>query len=250
MPVQFREWDNSVLSHRAAASLGRREVQVWSATQPRDETELIELARNLSPDEHGRAERFLADEPRRRFVFGLSVMRQLLGACLNTVPSAVVFGYGPRGKPFLNPPISGGDLRFNLSHSGQLVVIALAHGREIGVDLEQIDRLADWSLLAERIFSSRELCELRALPASKQREAFFNGWTRKEAYLKATREGLTDDLPAIEVTLVPGQKPRLLRLPAGPEAARQWAIQDIPLPPDFAGAVAFEKRTASGAWAR
>jgi 4'-phosphopantetheinyl transferase len=91
---------------------------------------------------------------------------------------------------------------------------------------------------------------LRALPASKQREAFFNGWTRKEAYLKATSEGLTDDLPAIEVTLVPGQKPRLLRLPAGLEAARQWAIQDIPLPPDFAGAVAFEKRTVSGAWVR
>src|SRR5207248_886404 len=86
-----------------------------------------------------------------------------------------------------------------------------------------------------------------ALPASKQREAVFNGWTRKEAYLKATSEGLTDDLPAIEVTLVPGQKPRLLRLPAGLEAARQWAIQDIPLPPDFAGAVAFEKRIGVGA---
>src|SRR5881396_1588507 len=106
----------------------------------------------------------------------------------------------------------------------------LAHGREVGVDLESIHRLDYWSLLAERIFSSRELCELRALPGSKQREAFFNGWTRKEAYLKATSEGLTDDLPAIEVTLVPGQKPQLLRLPAGLEGAHQWAIQGIPLP--------------------
>jgi len=165
MQISFHEWEDSPPTHRVAASLGRSEVQVWSATQPHDETELIELARDLSPDEHERAERFLADEPRRRFVFGRSVMRQLLGACLNIVPSAVVFGYGPRGKPFLNPPVSGGDLRFNLSHSGRLVVIALAHGREIGVDLEQIDRLADWSLLAERIFSSRELCELHALPA-------------------------------------------------------------------------------------
>jgi len=165
-------------------------------------------------------------------------------------PVTLAFGYHPRGKPFLAQSALNSDLCFNLSHSGLIVAIALAHGREVGVDLESIHRLDDWSLLAERIFSSRELCELRALPASKQREAFFNGWTRKEAYLKATSEGLTDDLPSIEVTIVPGQKPRLLRLPAGLEAARQWAIQDIPLPPHFAGAVAFEKRTASGTWAR
>lgn len=245
MPVPLSEWDNSVLSHRVAASLGMGEVQVWSATMPRDEAKLIELTRNLSASEQERAERFQADEARHEFVLGRAVMRQLLGACLNTAPSALVIGYGPRGKPFLNPSTSGGDLRFNLSHSGRLMVIALARGREVGVDLERIDRLADWSLLAERIFSSRELRELRALPASKQREAFFNGWTRKEAYLKATGEGLTDDLRAIEVTLAPGQEPRLLGLPAGLEAARQWAIQGIPLPPDFAGAVAFEKRTAS-----
>src|SRR5438309_580344 len=198
MPVAVREWDNSVLAHRVAASLGRGEVQVWSATIPRDEAELLELAGHLSPDEHGRAEQFQADEPRRQFVLGRAVMRQLLGACLNTAPSALVFGYGPRGKPFLNPSTSGGDVRFNLSHSGRLVIIALAHGCEVGVDLEQIDRVADWLLLAERIFSSRELCEFRALPASKQRVTFFNGWTRKEAYLKATGDGLTDDLPAIE----------------------------------------------------
>jgi 4'-phosphopantetheinyl transferase len=240
MPVLLRDWDNSVLSHRVAASLGQGEVQVWSASMPHTKAELVELARDFSPDEHQRAERFQADEPRRQFMLGRAVMRQVLGACLNTTPSALVFSYGPRGKPFLNSPSPDGDLRFNLSHSGRLVVIALARGREVGVDLERIDRLTDWSFLAERIFSSRELCELRALPASKQRWAFFNGWTRKEAFLKATAEGLTDDLPGIAVTLAPAQKPRLLGSSAGPDAGRQWAIQDIPLPPNFAGAVAFE----------
>jgi hypothetical protein len=72
----------------------------------------------------------------------------------------------------------------------QPVAIALAHGREVGVDLESIHRLDDWSLLAERIFSSRELCELRALPASKQREAFFNGWTRSDSRGIRTQERL------------------------------------------------------------
>jgi 4'-phosphopantetheinyl transferase len=250
MQISFHEWEDSPLAHRAAASLGSNEVQVWIATAPSNEAGLTALACQLSPDERARAERFRVSEPRRQFVFGRALLRQLLGACLNVEPVTLAFGYHARGKPFLAQPALNSDLRFNLSHSGLIVAIALAHGREVGVDLESIHHLDDWSLLAERIFSSRELCELRALPASKQREAFFNGWTRKEAYLKATSEGLTDDLPAIEVTLVPGQKPRLLRLPAGLEAVRQWAIQDIPLPPDFAGAVAFEKRTASGAWAR
>jgi 4'-phosphopantetheinyl transferase len=76
--------------------------------------------------------------------------------------------------------------------------------------------------------------------------AFFNGWTRKEAYLKATGEGLTDNLPAVEVTLATGE-PKLLGLPAGPDATRRWAIRSMPLPPDFAGAVVFEKIPSSGA---
>lgn len=151
-------------------------------------------------------------------------MRRLLGACLNTAPSALVVGYGPRGKPFLNPATPGGDLRFNLSHSGRLVIIVLAHECEVGVDLEQIDRVPDWALLGERISSRRERCELRALPVSGQRVAFFNGWTRREAYLKPTGVGLMHDLPTVEVTLAPGPAPRLLGLPAGPEATRQWTI--------------------------
>lgn len=247
MRVEFREWDNSVSSQRTAASLGPDEVQVWTAILCRDQVELIELSRNLSSDEHKRAERFLVEEPRRQFIFGRALLRQLLGACLNTAPSALSFYYRPRGKPVLEQSASCGDLSFNLSHSGQLVVIALARDREVGVDLEWFHSHTDWSLLAERIFSVRELREIRSLPVSKQREAFFNGWTRKEAYLKATGEGLADDVRAIEVTLTPGQEPRLLALPAGAETARQWTLQMIPLPSDFAGAVVFEKTSRSSA---
>lgn len=246
MQVSIREWEDSVLSRGAAASLGSDEVQVWIATPPPDEAGFTALARTLSPDERERAVRFSVSEPRRQFVFGRAVLRQLLGACLDVEPATLALGYQPRGKPFLDQPSSRGDFRFNLSHSGRLVAIALARGREVGVDVESIHRLEDWSLLAERIFSSRELCELRALPKTQQRDAFFNGWTRKEAYLKATGEGLTDTLPAIEVTLAAGEEARLLGLPIGPEAARQWAIQRIPLPPDFAGAVVFEAGLAAG----
>jgi 4'-phosphopantetheinyl transferase len=246
MQISFREWEDSARSRRAAASLGTDEIQVWIATTPPDQAGLTALLSLLSSDERQRAGRFRVSEPRRQFVSGRARLRQLLGACLNVEPATLVFGYQPRGKPFLSQSALDGDLRFNLSHSGRMVAIALARGREVGVDLESIHRLDDWPLLADRIFSPRELCELRSLPKPQQRGAFFNGWTRKEAYLKATGEGLTDALPAIEVTLASGKEPELLGLPTGPEAARQWAIRVIPLLPDFAGAVVFEQSLNAG----
>ena len=246
MQTWFREWDDSAVARRAAASLGSDEVQVWLATPSSDEAGLTALVRTLNPDERKRAEQFSVNEPRRQFVFGRAVLRQLLGTCLNVEPAALAFGYRPHGKPFLVQPDFDGDLRFNLSHSNRMVAIALARGREAGVDIESIQRLDDWLSLAGRIFSNRELGELFFLPKPQQREAFINGWTRKEAWLKATGEGLTDDLPAIEVTLAPGKEPDLLGLPTGPEAARQWAMHGIPLPPDFAGAVVFENISDAG----
>ncbi len=246
MQISFHEWNDSDLARRTAASLGGDEIQVWLATVPPDEATLAGFTSRLSLDERERAERFGAGEPRRQFVFGRAVLRQLLGACLNVEPAALVFGLQPRGKPFLASSALAGNLRFNLSHSGQMTAIALARGREVGVDIESIQRLDDLPLLAERIFSPCERGELFSLPEPQQRAAFFNGWTRKEAWLKATGEGLTNDLPAIGVTLAPGKKPELLELPAGPGAARRWAIRVIPLPPDFAGAVVFENNSTTG----
>jgi 4'-phosphopantetheinyl transferase len=238
MRIEFHEWDNFISSHCLAASLPEDEIQIWFAVLRSFEDDLIELAHSLSLDEQNRAGRFLVEEPRRQFITGRGVLRQLLGACLDIAPTALSFSYQPQGKPFLDQP-SGRDLFFNLSHSERFVIIALARNREVGVDVEWLDGRSDWSLLAERIFSPRELAELRSLPALEQRQAFFNGWTRKEAYLKATGEGLIDNLSDIEVTLTPEQEPRLLGLPTGAEDARTWALRTIPLASDFAGAIVF-----------
>ncbi|MEI8287870.1 MAG: 4'-phosphopantetheinyl transferase superfamily protein [Verrucomicrobiota bacterium] len=212
---------------------------MWTAAAPRDEPTLTAFAQTLSPEERQRAEQFSLNEPRREFVFGRALLRQLLGACLNVEPATLMFGYEQQGKPFLQYPTLNGGLHFNLSHSRSLVAIALASGRKVGVDIEHIHKLQDWQQLAMSIFSPRELCELNSLPEPQQRDAFFYGWTRKEAYLKATGEGLIDELQAIEVTLATGKEPGIIGLPAGLEAARWWAIRAIPLPPGFAGAVVF-----------
>jgi len=221
MPIRLREWDNSALQHRTVASLGWGEVQLWFASVPYDEAELNQRAHSLSADERERMQRFQHHEVRGHFIIGRDLLRQLLGAYLNATPSAPMLG-------------------FNLAHSGNVVVVALARGREVGVDIERMRRLNDWRLVAERIFSPRELKELHSLPESKQREAFFNGWTRKEAYLKATGEGLIDDLPAIEVTFAPGEPPRFLALPGGEKSTPHWTVHSIPLPRGYAGAVVVE----------
>ncbi len=240
IPVSFHDWDDSSRARRCAASLGHNHVQVWMAKRPADEADLADLARLLSADEIARARRLTVTEARRRFVFGRALLRQLLGACLEVAPATMAIGYGPHGKPRLGRDCAGAELRFNLSHSRSRVALALAHGRDVGIDIEWIDARRDWVPLAARIFSPRELAEWHALAPSQQPAAFFQGWTRKEAYLKATGAGLTDALPAIEVTLAPGHLPALLSVPAGPEAARQWALHSIAIAPEFAGAVVFD----------
>jgi len=239
MEVTFREWDDVLRGGRLETPPGRDEVRVCLATLPPEEAGLAAFTHLLGPDERARAARFTVAEPRRQFVFGRIILRQWLGACLGIEPAAVELGCQSRGKPCLMPSARHPDLRFNLSHSGRRLAIAMACGREVGVDIERIQPLADWLPLTERIFSPRERVELLALPQPRQLAAFFNGWTRKEAWLKATGEGLTDDLPAIEVTLDPEREPAWLALPGGPSVVRQWGLRAIPLPPDFAGAVVF-----------
>jgi 4'-phosphopantetheinyl transferase len=213
---------------------------VCLATLPPDEAGLAAFTHLLGPDERARAARFTVAEPRRQFVLGRIILRQWLGACLGVDPATLELGGQSRGKPCLTPSAGHPDLRFNLAHSGRRLAVAMACGRDVGVDIEWIQPLPDWLSLAGRIFSPRERDELLALPEPRQLAAFFNGWTRKEAWLKATGEGLTDDLPAIEVTLDPDREPALLALPGGPPVVRQWVMRALPLPPDFAGAVVFK----------
>lgn len=247
LPIAFRDWEDITLARRTAAALERDEVQVWMATTPADAANQPTLVGLLSPDERVRADRFRVSEARHQFVFGRAFLRQLVGACLQIAPGTLAFGCGPRGKPRLVQPSWAGNLRFNLTHSRSLVAITVARGREVGVDIERIDNFTDWAPLAALAFSPRELGELRALAQSQQRAAFYHGWTRKEAYLKAVGDGLSDALPTIEVTLAPNQEPQLLGLPGGPDEARQWTIRRIPLSPGFAGAVVFSNTPENSA---
>lgn len=181
----------------------------------------------LSAEERDRAARFAFPRDRDRFVAGRARLRAILGGYLGEAPGAVRFRHGAWGKPEVDGP------SFNLSHSGDRAMLAVAWDVPVGADIEAV-RVVE-SDLAQRAFAPGERRALAALPAEEQAAAFLRGWTRKEAYLKARGTGLSTELSSFEVTLGPDD-PRLLRCASG--EAGLWRIADVDLGPGVAGAVA------------
>ena len=237
----------------AETALPEREIHVWAIPLDPAPEVVEQLARSLAADERERAQRFRFDRHRRRYQVGRGVLRELLGAHLGLPPGEVVFSYGPRGKPFLGGPAAASGLSFNLSNSHELALVGLLRGPEIGVDVELLKPMPDLEQIAERFFSASEREALRRLPAGQKREGFFNCWTRKEAYLKAVGEGLAAPLDSFDVTLIPGEPPRMLTLKGDAERASRWSYRCFRPATDYIGALAIEGidgfASAGGAWA-
>jgi 4'-phosphopantetheinyl transferase len=223
----------------ADLALPAGEVQVWAVALDPEAEVARRLAGSLAADEMQRAHRFRFDRHRRQYMVGRGALRALLGAYLGLPPGEVSFSYGSRGKPFLaERPGAAGDLFFNLSNSHELALVGFARGVEIGVDVEFLKPMPDLGQIAERFFSASERTALRQLPEHQKREGFFNCWTRKEAYLKAVGEGLAAPLDSFDVTLAPGEQPRMLTLQGDAERAAGWSFECFRPAGDYLGALA------------
>lgn len=190
----------------------------------------------LTGDELARASRFVFDVHRDRYLAGRLALRELLGRYLDRAPGDVRFAYGPYGKP----EVPGEALRFNVAHSDDLAVIGLTEDDRLGVDVERTRALRDIDSLAGTVFSAHELDVFRSLPPASKGQAFFNCWTRKEAFVKAVGEGLSHPLDAFDVTLRPGEEARLLQVEGSPARAAGWSLLDLRPMDGWAGAVAVE----------
>jgi len=216
------------------------ELRLWSISLNPPSASAEALNRLLSPDERERAARFRFDVHRRRYVVGRGALRRLLGRELGLPPEAVAFDYGPRGKPFLAARHARPDLQFNLSNSEDLALVGFLHGREVGVDVEFLKPMPDAEEIGERFFSIPEREVLKRVSRAEKEIAFFNAWTRKEAYLKAVGEGLAVALDSFDVTLAPGEPARMLALNGDPAAAERWFYLHLDPEPRYVGAVAIE----------
>ena len=225
---------------RQADQLHQSEVHLWTVSFDTLSEKLGYFRSTLSADEKERVDRFLKIEDRELYTITRGALRSLLGAYLAIEPSEVEFAYDALGKPSLVGTGAQLALHFSVSHSGAQALLGFARGRRIGVDLEHVSTDAEVLELAERYFSSNEFETLRSLTAEMQHEAFYCGWTRKEAYLKARGEGIFFGLERVEVSLVPGERAIIKRVSDDPNISENWILEHLLPAPNYIGAVAAE----------
>src|SRR5262249_20325443 len=190
--------------------LGDNDVHCWQARLDGGEEKVRECSSTLIAQELARAERFHFRIDRERWVIGRGVVRRMLGFYLGMRPSEVRLCYNSYGKPALTSESDPGGVKFNVSHSGELLFLAIAKGREVGVDVERLRPLPDWHELAGHYFAAAEVAELDKVPVPARERAFFQCWTRKEAYVKAHGLGMTLPLDRFALSLAPGEPARLV----------------------------------------
>ena len=225
----------------AELALAGADVHVWRVALDPPAEAVAALADTLSGDERDRAARFHFDRDRIAFTVARGALRTLAGRYLAAPPAGLAFGYRERGKPYLTAP---DGLRFNVSHSGQRALLCFARDREVGVDIELRRELSDLRALARTAFSPAEYAALCRLPEAAHPDAFFACWSRKEAFIKATGEGVAQ-LAAFDVSLAPGEPARLLRVDGEPPGAPRWSIHDLPAIPGYAAALVVERDGAA-----
>jgi 4'-phosphopantetheinyl transferase len=206
---------------------GNGAVHLWVIALQATEDARNRLAKTLAPSEVARAKSFHFRRERERYIVGRGILRCILGRYLRVTAASVAFDYGMNGKPALAAPFIESGLHFNLAHCEDLALLALAR-RGVGVDVERIRTLEDAAEMTALCCSPNEQRQFESLKDGERDASFLRLWTRKEAWLKATGEGMCHSLRDVEVSFGPDETAKIIKLPAAakPEA-REWALQDL-----------------------
>jgi len=215
------------------------EVHVWRARLDVPWSWTFDEA--LSLEDRARADRFRFESDRRKFCVARASMRLILGRYLKTKAGRLQITTGDYGKPYFADERASRGLRFNLSHSHQIALIAITRVREVGVDIEYMRPNFVTDEVAGHFFSAAEAQELRSLPFELKTQSFFNCWTRKEAYIKARGEGLYCPLDQFDVSVTPGAPAMLLNSRMDEKEVSRWSFQDLLAGPDYAATLAVER---------
>jgi len=213
------------------------EVHVWRASLDQPAANYAIL---LSSAEQMRAKRFRFEQKRRQFIVGRGILRIILGHYLNSPPENLKFEYRASGKPTLPAGMLQSEICFNLSHSEEMMLLAVTQKREVGIDLEYIRPNLDIEKLAEQFFSPSERAELDALPSAKKLRSFFSGWTCKEAYLKARGDGMNYPWDQFSVSMNCDESAKLLGVKDDQRELTRWSFHALTPAPGYIGALAVE----------
>lgn len=215
-------------------------VHVWQAFPPDMTSRVDDFRRLLSSEELQRADRFRFEKDRNQFTIARALLRTLIGKYLGDNPASIQFRFSDKGKPSVAGQNESG-LQFNVAHSGDVILLAFARARRLGVDVEQVQADFATDEVAERFFSQAERKSLRTLSPAVRSAAFFRCWTRKEAYIKATGDGLSLGLDQFDVTLLEEEPAKLLASRPDPREAERWTMHHLNVKPGHAAALVCER---------
>ncbi len=207
--------------------LSNDDLHVWRASLDQDRATILKLSALLTPDERQRAEKYFKLIDRDRFILARGVLRKILSAYLHIAPCELRFIYNEYGKPSLSADQNHCALSFNLSHSNNLALYAVACGRCVGIDIEYIREDFATLEIAKHFFSKDEVAALKSLPADQRTIGFFNCWSRKEAFIKAKGMGVSYPLDRFTVSLAPGEPPALLKVDDDEREVARWKMYEL-----------------------
>lgn len=229
-PTQHLRWSSAP----AVLAIQAGQIDIWLVELERPATTVQALNDVLTPDERERCARFYFQADRRRFIMARGALRRILSRYLGGEPQTLEILTTEYGKPVL----VGEPAHFNVTHSHEVALIAVG-SQALGIDVEYcLRRLDDRDGLAARFFAQTESEQLQSLPAFQRTTAFFNCWTRKEAYIKALGEGLSHPLDRFAVTLGPGEPARFVHINDDPVETALWSLYAFAPAADYVAALA------------
>jgi len=224
--------------------LGVEEIHVWFTLCDRiaDPALLAEYAGLLSHEEHARMQRLHLAVDRHRFLVARALLRSVLSRYSTVGERQWVFRTGPCGKPAIaNPDDDAQRLSFNLSHSHELVLLAVTRHHAIGVDAEYLGGRAAPVEIARRFFTRDEAALLDALPGAQRHDGFLRLWTLKEAYIKARGMGLSIPLDQFGFHFSAEGAPVMRADPKLNDDPARWRFRELRLDPNYSVAVCVER---------
>lgn len=222
-------------------TLNDADVHIWRVSLNQPEATRQKLWQVLSADEQQKVSRFMFAADGHKYLVARAILRVILGRYVEMSPDMLQFGYSDYGKPYLQNEKLTQTIHFNVSHSGDLALYGITKNRRIGVDVEQMRPLVDEAQFVKSIFSPVEQQAFGRVRPSQKQDAFFNGWTRKEAFIKAIGMGLSFPLTAFDVSVVPGLPAQLLGVRGAP-GCQEWSMDALTLGPEYKAAYVVEGR--------
>jgi len=214
-------------------------VYLWLINIDNEIENMDHLRQLLSIEEMDRANRFVFEKDKQRYIVTHSILRLIISKIISLEPLSIRFTVKKRDKPCLNHP-EHQDIHFNLSHSGKYIIIALALKTELGIDIEFINPVLDRDQMVLSFCSKQEIDTYHQLPVDLKIKAFYTCWSRKEAFIKAIGEGLYFPLNDFSASIDSRTKPELTFHGKVP-FHQNWTILDIPLDDkDYVSALVFE----------